>query len=792
MFRAVARACARARSRADAQTCGRTRARDESAVWTSVRATTPRCWLGTKVELAEDDGTSASAREDSAREQTLRRRHVASMRRALRANDFEGVRRQFEALAASTTKPGRAAWNVNVLAAARAREPEAALSIVESMLADNIGPDVSTHTAVMQAYVRAGRYGDAFNWLKMHLYGVPKDVEEGFDGEDNVEMDTRYDLSHVIGDMIDGDEEHVSKTRVNSMMFTTVMNGAAKAGDRATVQEIETMMFEFDVAPLADTLHCLLKLERVAGTSASVESVWDRSKLKARALKAHQERVVAHAFLGRQRTQRAAESRALAVKALEDLYDRVGRKRSDEDFAKLEKNNHSGSRYARWTGERGLEEYRNNLVSDDDIKKVGTKEVLIATNAVMLAHAAVGDTDTVNTWFVRMEEDLGINADVRTFNAVLRAEYMRDKIKLGVVDHEQAMMRFQEVMLAMEDREVEPTTYTFSTLLLAHAEQSHLPGVAEVLKLMQERGLTLDTTMYNILLGACARAGDLDAALNARASMVKSGIAAGPDTFVPLFAACTKQAEELDLDGDMFELDEEVVGPLLDRTRATLDSVELDMLSSNVEHNTQSFTALVKARGALGQPDAVFDMISELPENIELDEVAIGLSVLAVAKREPTKAIALADSLMDESMVLDPWLLNCIITAYSHLGQIKAATERVQDFIKRGGVPTVATYNALFRCAAQSGSFAEYAPLVMNEMSSRDLKPDKYTRKFIAAVTAGSSVLDRETAEALLKKCPGGAKFFVAEDAAGQDDFDFLADAGFDDDDDDDDDDLLL
>jgi hypothetical protein len=40
----------------------------------------------------------------------------------------------------------------------------------------------------------------------MHLYGVPKDVEQGFDGEDNVEMDTRYDLSHVIGDMIDGDE----------------------------------------------------------------------------------------------------------------------------------------------------------------------------------------------------------------------------------------------------------------------------------------------------------------------------------------------------------------------------------------------------------------------------------------------------------------------------------------------------------------------------------------------------------------------------------------------------------
>ena len=85
----LARCFARSRARAPGRdrartrgTCGRTRARDASAAWTSVRATTPRCWFGTKVEQARDDGTSASASEDRAREQTLRRRHVASMRRA--------------------------------------------------------------------------------------------------------------------------------------------------------------------------------------------------------------------------------------------------------------------------------------------------------------------------------------------------------------------------------------------------------------------------------------------------------------------------------------------------------------------------------------------------------------------------------------------------------------------------------------------------------------------------------------------------------------------------------------
>ena len=84
-----------------------------------------------------------------------------------------------------------------------------------------------------------------------------------------------------------------------------------------------------------------------------VEAVWNRSKMKARALKAHQERVVAHAIHGRQKASHAAEARALAVKSLEEMYERIGRKRSDEEFEELRRNNNMGTPYARLTGERG-------------------------------------------------------------------------------------------------------------------------------------------------------------------------------------------------------------------------------------------------------------------------------------------------------------------------------------------------------------------------------------------------------------------------------------------------------
>ena len=424
--------------------------------------------------------------------------------------------------------------------------------------------------------------------------------------------------------------------------------------------------------------------------------------------------------------------------------------------------------------------------------QVGAKEVRIATNALMSTFAGLGDVDTVNEWFIRMEEDLGVIADARTFNAILRAEFVHAKLRRGgTVDQDRAMKRFQEIVDAIEDRGLEPTTHTFSTILQAQAEHGHLPGVAEVLKLMQKREIKLDTAMYNILLGACARAGDLQAALNARSSMAQSGVAAGPDTFVPLFAACEKQAKEFDLadlDGELFK-DASDIDPIMEQTKVALDTVELDMLASDVEHNSKSFTALLKARGALGQSDLVLEMLSDPPEGVTLDQITISVAVLALAKREPTKAIALAEKFAEQNGKWDTWLLNSVLIAYVHLGQIKPAFERVQEFRAAGGVPGVSTYNTLFHCAFKSGSFAEYANRIMTEMSTHDLKPDWYTLRYLTAAVAGSSASDREMAEELLKKCPAARGDAVFVDNIGDDSefiFDDFDDENFDDDDEDD------
>jgi len=751
------------------------------------------------------DAPARASYDDSSFPKHMRRRaFVSRMRERVKVNDFEGARAELARLVETHGAPGRAALNVTVHAAAKARDPDAAMSIVESMLRENIAPDVSTHVGVMTAFARSGRRREAFEWLKMYLYGVREDGDGAADGREAME---KYDLTHVIGDMIDGDRRRVSRRGLTIMLFTTVMNAAAMAGDRAMVQEIENMMFEFNIPPGADVLHIMLKLERVAGTSASVEEVWNRLPKKARKLKSHQERVVSHAILGRRNQTHAIESRALALAALKEMYERIGHRRSDEEFEKLAENNFWGSKHARWTGQRGAEEFNKKLQSDEDIVRVGAKEARMATNTVLDTFALIGDIDTVNECFIRMENDLGVNADARTFNAVLRAEYKHEKLTNKSIDLDRALKRFNEILDEMDDREIAPDRHTFTTLLLANAEQGYMIGVAEVLKIMQERDVQLDLTMYNILLSACANAGDLEAALNARASMVNSGVAPGPDTFVPLFMACTKQAAEFDLNDDTDSFaDEEALGPLLPLTRSVLDDMELDMLANNVEHNVASYTALIKARGALGQTHVVLELLTQPPEGLELDDVALGVGIMALAKREPTKAIALANTLASDKNVGKPWLLNCVLIAYGYLGQIKAAYERVQDFIDNGGTPNVATYNMLFRAAAQSGGFTEYAPLVMSDMSRRGLAPDAVTRKYLTTVFATASVYDRDMAEELLKQMPGGFNSAHARsDASAHETFEdmdddiFIAgasynfDDNFDDiaDDDDDDDDII-
>ena len=57
--------------------------------------------------------------------------------------------------------------------AADSGDPEAALEIVQSMVADNVVPDVTTHHGILLAFCRSGRVREAFEWLQMHCLGVP-------------------------------------------------------------------------------------------------------------------------------------------------------------------------------------------------------------------------------------------------------------------------------------------------------------------------------------------------------------------------------------------------------------------------------------------------------------------------------------------------------------------------------------------------------------------------------------------------------------------------------------------
>ena len=230
-----------------------------------------------------------------------RRALVANMRRFRRRKDAKAVQETFEALRKHHRYPGRGAYNVLVHCAADSGDPEAALEIVQSMVADNVVPDVTTHHGILLAFCRSGRVREAFEWLQMHCLGVPSSSlgeESGWDvrlkapGE-AVQLSEIFDEQDADADLPDDDDgtteaartmhQPAPQTALPVKLFTTLLRYAAKHASREIFQATEVLMFQMNqpnLTPGADALEAKLRLVGTCanGTSREVEEVWQMFK----------------------------------------------------------------------------------------------------------------------------------------------------------------------------------------------------------------------------------------------------------------------------------------------------------------------------------------------------------------------------------------------------------------------------------------------------------------------------------------------------------------------------------
>jgi len=315
-----------------------------------------------------------------------RRALVATMRRFRRRKDAKAVQETFETLRKHHRYPGRGAYNVLVHCAADSGDPEAALEIVQSMVADNVVPDVTTHHGILLAFCRSGRVKEAFEWLQMHCLGVPSSSlgeESGWDvrlkapGE-AVQLSEIFDEQDADADLPDDDDgtteaartmhQPAPQTALPVKLFTTLLRYAAKHASREIFQATEVLMFQMNqpnLTPGADALEAKLRLVGTCanGTSREVEEVWQMFKNEHKSMWAHSERVSAHCKIanrkfakkGGKESAASAKSLEMAENALDTLLWRLGKRVYSDSVPTAKFSERYNVKYRTgWSGARGL------------------------------------------------------------------------------------------------------------------------------------------------------------------------------------------------------------------------------------------------------------------------------------------------------------------------------------------------------------------------------------------------------------------------------------------------------
>jgi pentatricopeptide repeat protein len=199
-----------------------------------------------------------------------------------------------------------------------------------------------------------------------------------------------------------------------------------------------------------------------------------------------------------------------------------------------------------------------------------------------------------------------------------------------------------------------------------------------------------DTVSYNLVIRACAKRGDFQAAEHWLRRMVSSGIEATACSYNTVLDACAKAGQP-------------------EACEAWLEK----MLSKGVAANVISYATVIYARARQG---------------------------------EETLAAAWQRKMMDAGIEPDAVCYNSLIHASGVSGNPAGAEHWIEEMLSRGLEATVTTYTAVIDACAKGGDVAR-AEKWLDEMITKDVKPNVVT--FTAVMDACAKANDRIRAESV-------------------------------------------
>lgn len=321
---------------------------------------------------------------------------------------------------------------------------------------------------------------------------------------------------------------------------------------------------------------------------------------------------------------------------------------------------------------------RNALRCADMLKVAGLRpDTILYTNLIKVC-AAAGDAEHAFELFKEMQA-AGVRLEKQIFATLISACAVQ-------IDRTHASDRRTQLVLlerafglieTMDAARVQPDAAVWNALINAAGRAGQLQRAFDVLDEMLSRSSKPNAWTYASLVDACARTGDKDMAMRVYGKALREGFGGELRVYSSAINACVKAKSGADLEGAM--------------------SIYNDMQRNNVAPDSALYGALMMAAGRAGKLDLTLDLQAEmLRDGLEpCVGTESALLTVNVQNGRLAEAQAIYRQLRSSGQLPHEHAVNAMINAFAKALRMGDVVSLVCDAVEAGMTPDAFTFAAV-------------------------------------------------------------------------------------------------
>lgn len=331
-----------------------------------------------------------------------------------------------------------------------------------------------------------------------------------------------------------------------------------------------------------------------------------------------------------------------------------------------------------------------------------------AFNAIINASVNQGDLQSAELLFSQMRA-ANLKPDIYSYNAMLRAVTRGRGLEHGF-----------QVVKRMEKEGLRPDTKTYNAIIEGFCLNMELEKAEALVVRMQKSGSTQwpSDVSFNTILKACADVDDLTRALRVFSRMVEARIRPDRCTILYLISAFGR------VNAPYERGTEESKKELASR----LSAIESYMENANMQHNSQTFNAVLVSLSEEASTDAVIQRLQLAEGCVDdrglpiLDTVSYNIAMNAcIQDKQWATAREIFNKMTSLGFEPSTYTYNILINGCADRRKVGEAFQFLDTMQQKGLQPMPSTYNSLIKVCCHSGEL-DAALALLKEMGDSGIE----------------------------------------------------------------------